>query len=45
LRERGGDLTPESVRALTLLSTGSQEAADDAWARAYDAQLRRENNA
>jgi hypothetical protein len=31
LRERGGDLTPESLRELTLLATGSENMADGAY--------------
>ena len=34
------NLTPESIRRLTLLATGSEEAADDAWAKAELARMR-----
>ena len=33
-------LTPEAVKSLTLLATGSQEAAEDAWADATMAEMR-----
>ena len=33
LRERGGSLPADALRTVTLLATGSQDAADDAFAR------------
>lgn len=33
LRTRGGELTAESLRALTLLATGDRDQADAAYAR------------
>lgn len=39
LRDTPG-LTPESVRRLTLLATGSEAAAEDAWAKAEMARMR-----
>lgn len=39
LRDRPG-LTADQVKALTLAATGSQEAAEDAWCRHLDAEMR-----
>ncbi len=33
LRDKGGNLTPESLRALVLQATGDEDAADDAYCR------------
>lgn len=33
LRERGSELTPESLREVMLLATGDEDAADEAYAR------------
>lgn len=41
LRNRGSELTPEGLRHLTLLATGDEKAAEDAWLKRVEADMRR----